>query len=389
VANGELNALSHLLEVSHDLPADALVRTVASAAGQLGVRAVEAYLVDLEQVLLMPLTDGELSPLEIGTTVPGRVFMTQTALEAKSPEGWRLWLPLLDGADRLGVIGFTLRARTDEVLAGCRHLTTLVSELIVAKSQYTDAYFLARRRRPMSLAAEMQWHLLPPLTYVTPRVAISALLEPAYEVAGDAFDYAVNGDIAHLAVIDPVGHDLTAGLLAAVALSSFRHGRRAGLGLRDTHAAMDEAIGSQFGSERFVTGQVGELDCATGRLRWLNAGHPSPLLVRGAKVVGPLACRPALPFGLGGVDGAAVGTAALEPGDRLLFYTDGCVEGRDAAGEPFGDDRLADLLARHTLAGHGAAETVRRLSHAVLAHQDNRPRDDATMVFVEWRGPES
>jgi serine phosphatase RsbU (regulator of sigma subunit) len=373
--------------MAHELPADALVGAVAGVAAELGAREVEIYLVDYEQILLLPLADGtERSPLKVDTTLPGRVFMTGEALEADATNGRRLWLPLIDGAERLGVIGLTLAELTEATQAGCRHLSTLVAELLVSKSKYTDAYFLARRSRPMSLVAEMQWHLLPPLTYVTPRVVISALLEPAYEVAGDAFDYAVNGDTAHIAIVDPVGHDLTASVLAAVALGSYRHSRRAALGLTRTHVAMGQVIAAQFGGERFVTGQLGELDCPTGRLRWLNAGHPPPLLVRGAKVVGALTCTPTPPFGIGEVEEAEIGTAALEPGDRVLFYTDGCVEGRNAAGEPFGEDRLADLLARQTLAGRGAAEMVRRLSQAVLAHQGNRPRDDATMVFLEWRG---
>jgi hypothetical protein len=84
----------------------------------------------------------------------------------------------------------------------------------------TDSYSLARRRQPMSLAAEMQWQLLPPLTFVTSRVVIAGLLEPAYEVAGDAFDYALNGDIAHLAVIDPVGHDRPSPPSSAASASS-------------------------------------------------------------------------------------------------------------------------------------------------------------------------
>jgi serine phosphatase RsbU (regulator of sigma subunit) len=386
VAHGELRALGRLLETSHDLPADALVGAVADAAAELGAHEVEIYLVDYEQALLLPLPDGIQRPsLEVDTTLPGRVFTTGEALEADATGGRRLWLPLIDGADRLGVIGLTLAGPTEADRDGCRHLSTLVAELLVSKSQYTDAYFLARRRRPMSLVAEMQWRLLPPLTYMTPTVVISAVLEPAYEVAGDAFDYAVNGDIAHIAIIDPVGHDLAASVLAAVALGSYRHSRRAALGLTETHAAMGEVIAGQFGGERFVTGQLGELDCQSGRLRWLNAGHPPPLLVRGAKVVGALTCPPTPPFGVGEVVEAEIGTAALEPGDRVLFYTDGCVEGRNAAGEPFGEDRLADLLTRQTLAGRGAAETVRRLSQAVLAHQGNKPRDDATMVFVEWR----
>jgi serine phosphatase RsbU (regulator of sigma subunit) len=256
----------------------------------------------------------------------------------------------------------------------------------LSKDQYADSYSLTRRRQPMSPAAEMQWQLLPPLTFVTPRVVIAGLLEPAYEVAGDAFDYALNGDIAHLAVIDPVGHDLTATVLAAVTVGSYRHSRRAGLDLAATYTAADQAIATQFGGERFVTGQLAQLDCVTGQVQWLNAGHPLPLLVRRAKVVDTLACYPVPPLGLG-VGQPEIATAALEPADRVLFYTDGVTEGRNLAGEPFGEARLADLLVRETLAGQPAAETMRRLAHAILAHQGRTPRDDATMVFLEWPGP--
>jgi sigma-B regulation protein RsbU (phosphoserine phosphatase) len=80
---------------------------------------------------------------------------------------------------------------------------------------------------------------------------------------------------------------------------------------------------------------------------------------------------------------AEIATVALEPADRVLFYT----EGHNLAGEPFGETRLADLVVRESLAGQSAAETTRRLGHAILAHQDAKPRDDATMVFLEWPGP--
>jgi sigma-B regulation protein RsbU (phosphoserine phosphatase) len=108
--------------------------------------------------------------------------------------------------------------------------------------------------------------------------------------------------------------------------------------------------------------------------------------VRGAKVVDTLACHPVPPLGLA-VGQPEIATAALEPADRVLFYTDGVTEGRNLAGEPFGEARLADLLVRETLAGQPAAETMRRLAHAILAHQGTSPRDDATMVFLEWPGP--
>ncbi len=382
-----LELLGHLLDASHDLAPDDLVAAISRVGTAVDAEDVAVYLVDYEQALLIPLPDGtDRTPLEIDTTLAGRAFAAIAAQEADTGSARRLWLPLLDGAERLGVLGLTLPSVDGEQRVRCTWLATLVAELLITKGQYTDSYFLARRRHPMSPAAEMQWQLLPPLTFVTPRVVIAGLLEPAYEVAGDAFDYALNGDTAHLAVIDPVGHDLTASVLAAVTVGSYRHSRRAGLSLADTYTAADQAIATQFGGERFVTGQLAQLDCGTGRLQWLNAGHPLPLLVRRAKVVDTLACHPVPPLGLG-FGQPEIATATLEPGDRVLFYTDGVTEGRNLDGEPFGEARLADLLVRETLAGQPAAETMRRLAHAILAHQGRTPRDDATMVFLEWPGP--
>ncbi len=73
---------------------------------------------------------------------------------------------------------------------------------------------------------------------------------------------------------------------------------------------------------------------------------------------------------------------SLEPGDRLLLYTDGVVEARSADREFFGAHRLVDLVARQAAAGQPAPETMRRLMHAILAHQAGQLRDDATTMLV-------
>ena len=75
---------------------------------------------------------------------------------------------------------------------------------------------------------------------------------------------------------------------------------------------------------------------------------------------------------------------SFEPGDRLLLYTDGVTEARDPSGEMFGVDRLVDFVERHAADRLPVAETVRRLSHAVLDHQGGPPRDDATLMLLEW-----
>ncbi len=134
---------------------------------------------------------------------------------------------------------------------------------------------------------------------------------------------------------------------------------------------------------------LAELDLASGWLRWHLAGHPAPLLLRGTQVVKTLNAEPDLPLGLGGATsrtGPVLGEESLEPGDRVLLYTDGVVEARSAEGEMFGVDRLADLVARQAAASQPAPETMRRLMHAILAHQAGPLQDDATTMLLEWQG---
>ena len=147
--------------------------------------------------------------------------------------------------------------------------------MLVTKSLYTDRFFQARRRRPMSLSAEMQWQLLPPLMMTTPQVAVAGALEPAYDVAGDSFDYALNDDILHVCMIDAMGHGLDAAVMATLAIGAYRHARRTDVELADLYAAMDAAIAAQFEPDRFATAQMARLDVEVGRLAMGQRGPPA------------------------------------------------------------------------------------------------------------------
>jgi serine phosphatase RsbU (regulator of sigma subunit) len=248
----------------------------------------------------------------------------------------------------------------------------------------------------MALQAELVWAYLPPRTFATDRVLVAASLEPAYEAGGDGFDYALLGDHLHISIFDALGHDLSAGLLASVGIASCRGTRRAGGSLADIAARADDAIAGFFGDDQFVTALLCDLDLAAGLLTWIPCGHPPPLLIRG-RTVKELTRTAQPPLGLaaayarGGERPDAytlhspASTEKLEPGDRLLLYTDGVTEGRSPDGTPFGTQRLADFIIRHNSALLPVSETMRRLNHAILEYQDGRLRDDATAVLVEWR----
>jgi serine phosphatase RsbU (regulator of sigma subunit) len=121
-------------------------------------------------------------------------------------------------------------------------------------------------------------------------------------------------------------------------------------------------------------------------LSWVNAGHPPALWVRGGRVIGELTGPISRPVGFG-AGTPVVQTAELEPGDRVLFFTDGVVEERLAGGEQFGEERLRDLIEQTTAADLTCAETVRRLSHALMAARSERTSDDASLLLLEWKGP--
>ncbi len=379
--------LTSLLRASHLLaPAD-LAAVVAAHARGLGAIETVLYLADYEQVTLLPLPGAGVAQrqeLLIEGTMAGRSFRRVEVLTGSADRGVRLWMPLLNGVERLGVAELTLdSAPAEEFEAQLRAFISLVAELVVINDAYSDVFARLRRRKTLSLAAEMQWELLPPLTFGTDRVVITGGLEPAYDVGGDSFDYAVNGDLAELLVIDSVGHGLPAAVLASVAISAYRHARRNLLDLPDIAAEINAAIAGHFPGSQFATAVIARLDLSTGRLRWINAGHPEPLILRGTSLLAPPRCPPSRPLGLqDGKPGAC--ETRLEPGDRLLLYTDGITEARSPNGEFFGEERLADFISSALAAGDPAPETVRRLMRRVLAHQADQLQDDASIVVLEW-----
>lgn len=385
-----------LLDASHGMSLEQLPAMVREQAEHAGLHGGLIYLADLQEDVLSlvagagPRAGGDVgvpaAELGIDGTPAGRSYTTLRPLRGTGPESGRWWTPLLDGAERVGVLQVdTDRADPGTALA-VQRLASLVTLLLLSVRSQSDSYARLLRTRPMTVAAELQWNLMPPKAFANGYVTISAALEPAYEIGGDAFDYALADGVVHVGLFDAMGHDVTAGLTANLAVAACRNARRQGAGLIATGAAVEEALIEQLGGERFVTAVLIDLDTHTGRVTWINHGHHPPVVVRGGRWR-DLPCPPAHPLGIDlGVE-AALCREQLRPGDRLVLYTDGITEARNPAGEEFGLDRFMDFVLTHNAEGLPVPETLRRLIHSVKDYQRGEFQDDATVLFLEWHGP--
>lgn len=327
------------------------------------------------------------SPVTIAGSLIGRVF-TSGEVQVVGTDPTVVVVPLVEGSSPIGVLELDFDVWDGVMPALLDPIAAIFVMTWIVKGRYTDMAARARRSEPLSAAAEVQWDLLPPLACSTDLVAVSGILEPAYEIGGDSFDYAFDAARVDFTIVDAIGHGMSAVLMSAAAINSLRNSRRAQASIAAAYDDADRSIAMQFGNSYYVTGLIGTLDLQHGTLTWINAGHVLPMLVRNGTYAGPLLCKPSRPFGLGGPV-VEVAEQALQPGDRVLFYTDGITEARSSDGSFFGDDRLADRLVRASLENLPVRETVRHLAENILSFANVGLRDDATMLLMEYRPPSS
>ena len=374
---------SAALRVLRDAAGGDLQQVIAAACEPVPAWDPIVYLGDFSGEELFPLMPGEATE-DVAGSMAGRAFSTGQPVTSERDDGIRVWVPVTEQASRTGVLAVTIPNETPETIERVELLGVFAGLVIAAAARVSDIPYIRRQGREMSLPAGMQWDLLPPLNTRSPGATIAGLLEPAYDIAGDAFDYAVGAELLDFAILDGMGHGIGSTLLTGLAVGAYRHARRRGASIVDMHAAIDEALTSNYDDDSFATGIIGQLALSTGRLDWSSAGHPPPLLLRGRKVVAELTSDPVLPFGLRGRP--TLSTTDLEPDDTLLLYTDGVTEARATDGELFGLDRLTDLLEQEAASGRPPEEILRRLVRALTEHQPEGLRDDATLLLVQWTG---
>lgn len=358
---------------------------------RLDVRSLALYVADYSEETLH-VVPAALSPaagpesIAVRGTVAGRVYMTRETVETEGQDGRIVWIPVFRRSESIGVLALGLEDADPQAERLAPAIALIVGAAVLGARRHSDVFELARGADQLRLAAAMQWDLLPLPTYKDPRVEIAGRVEPAYDIGGDAFDFASNDGTIELAVFDAMGHGLRATLLTTLAVGAYRFGRRRKSELAGVAGDIDEAVLNQVEGEAFVTGHLCRLALETGILSWVNAGHPIPLLVRD-HTAGPLGeAEPILPFGLEGSPDKAV-EVHLQPGDIVLFYSDGVIEARPNGGLEYSLERFLDLAGRHGDPDAALLLLVRQILDSVLEHAEGALRDDATLVALRWSGP--
>jgi serine phosphatase RsbU (regulator of sigma subunit) len=235
----------------------------------------------------------------------------------------------------------------------------------------------------LTVAAEIQWELLPGRGLSAPEFDLAGQLEPAYQLCGDNFDYSADAEYLTLTVTGGMGDGVDAALLTSLAINALRNARRAGLPLAEQAALADQALWAQHGGNRYVSSLLMRFELATGEVRVVDAGSPRAFLVRDSMVT-PLTLDAQLPLGMFAETRYVEQRLTMRRGDRLLVLSDGVF---DAVAE---ERRYADTALRRALTtSHGLSpcEAVRTVIADLLTfHGSAVLADDAVVVCLDWFG---
>ena len=312
-------------------------------------------------------------------TPHGLALMHQTVQIASGDGEARVFAPVTNRGEAIGVLELTLQESPDEqTLADVALAAHALAYIVIANRRFTDLFEWGQRSVRLSLAAEIQHRLLPgAFTCEGGQFTLAAWLEPAGEIAGDSFDFSIERDTLHLSMSDARGHAVGASILATLLVGALRNARRAGVGLKDQARLANERLGDHVRWDDFVTGQVARIDLRTGSATIVNAGHEPPVRLRDGRVE-TVALLADPPFGLVRDHRYRVQPLPLEPGDRLMFLTDGMLE------------RNAASIDLRRLMVEGARmhprEAVQHVVLALLEAADGELKDDATAMCIDWHG---
>ncbi|MEU8732783.1 PP2C family protein-serine/threonine phosphatase [Streptomyces sp. PB17] len=352
-------------------------------------RSVELFMADYGLTVLQPVSvlPHTTDPVPVHDSAAGRAFGAQQPHVESLRDGLvRLHLPVTVRGDRLGVLSVTLhdRDRADGTVSELADVAQVLAHEVVVAERETDVYMQARRRNRLTLAAEMQWQLLPGRSCARPEYRLGAQLEPAYAIFGDNFDWSATADHLLLYVTNGMGEGIEASLLTNLAISALRNARRAGLPLADQAALADQAVYAHYRGRRYLSVLMLDFELATGRVSVVDAGSPRMLRLRDG-VVERVELEAQLPLGMFEDTDYVCQEVHAEPGDRLLFVSDGVYGVASPKGEAYGDASLGRAIQATRLLP--AAEVPRAVLRELKGHRgQSSSDDDALVVCLDWLG---
>jgi serine phosphatase RsbU (regulator of sigma subunit) len=364
-------------------PPDRLPEVVAEhlrrhvAAGQ-----VEVLLSDLRMTGLWPVLDPDAAaggPLALRCLGGQRPIVDVTATGAV-----RAHLPLTVWGERLGVLRVEAAGDPDGHLV--EHLGLVADEFAVAlraADTDTDRYRRVRRRERLTMAAELQWELLPSRSIGDERFLLAGQLQPAYAVCGDHFDWSILGDRLTVTVLNGFGDGLDAALLTTVAVNAMRNARRSGANIVEQGELASDAVYSCYGGNAHAATLLLEIDLVGGGVAAVDAGSPKALIAREGDIL-PVCLEQQLPLGMFGEIRYEIQRFTLRPGDRLLVVSDGVHEAAPHGRPGYGESALLTALRRTRL--QPATEAVGTVMRGLRDyHAGADPSDDAVTVCLDWR----
>ncbi|MEU0164412.1 PP2C family protein-serine/threonine phosphatase [Streptomyces iakyrus] len=357
---------------------------------QYGAEAVELFMADYGLTVLQPVSvlPHTMEPVSIHNSPAGRAFAAQEPFAEPAAPGShqvRAHLPVSVRGDRLGVLSVTLPAdEVDDCLAELADIAEVLGHEVTVAERDTDLYLQARRKDRLTLAAEMQWQLLPGRSCASPEYELGAQLEPAYAIFGDNFDWSATADRLMLYVTNGMGEGIEASLLTNLAINALRNARRAGISIDDQAALADQAVFAHYRGRCYLSVLMFDFDLATGRVRVVDAGSPQMLRLRGGTVE-RIAFEAQLPLGMFEETDYVAQEFHVEPGDRLVFVSDGVYAVASPRGEAYGDAALNRAIQSTRLLP--AAEVPRAILRELTGHRGQPvPDDDALVMCLDWRG---
>ncbi|TDD96463.1 PP2C family protein-serine/threonine phosphatase [Actinomadura rubrisoli] len=338
-----------------------------------------------------PADDPALEPIRIQGSTAGRAFVSRRrVLDPPPGDGGQddgpvtAFVPVVSRGERLGILELVSGGAWDDaVLDELEEIGEVVGTALKVAWNHTDRYERARRRQRLTLAAELQWQLLPGHACAGDGFSLAGHLEPAYSIGGDNFDWSAEHDHLALTVTNGSGTGIQAALLTSLTVGALRNARRSGADLGEQASLANDMVHVRYGGREFTETLVMRIDLASGLVHVIDAGSPRILRMRGAEVTG-IPLEQQLPLGMFPDTEYRPQRFRLEPGDRLVIVSDGVFSARSTRGE-FGTKALEQATRRSRL--QDSSEVPLTVIDELIEHHEGADlADDAVVVCFDWSG---